>query len=204
MTENEALKETQEEGINLGAGDYVDVEALKVAAKFLEEIQKYLALGTVEELSNAVKEEDVLKFYYCKSEDDYYIGKRIDTMYYAKYEKTGFAWFMSRYLPWGKHVIEPSTLWKEHTYPSEPKEIPFFEWLQGFLKKYCGGTVEELREAMEKQRSKKPKGKVTVVFDSGLWDVPCTIYYCPNCGVLIEKGEDAKYCCNCGQKFDWS
>lgn len=99
------------------------------------------------------KEEDILKFYYCESEDDYYIGKRIGTMYYAKYSNTGFTWFMSRYLPWGEHVVAPETLWKEHTYPSEPKEMPFFDWLNGFMKKYCHGTVEECRKAIDWSKS---------------------------------------------------
>lgn len=154
MTENEAIEildldsDMRKKLPNL-------VEVYDVAVKALSEIQQYRAIGTVEEIKSMKKEEDILKFYYCESEDEYYIGKRIDTMYYAKYYKTGFAWFMSRYLPWGKHVVAPNTLWKEHTYPSEPKEIPFFEWLQGFIKKECLGTVEECRNAMEKQRAKK-------------------------------------------------
>lgn len=82
------------------------------------------------------KEENVLKFYYCESEDDYYIGKRVQNMYYAKYGPGGFTWFMSRYLPWGKHVTAPETAWKEYTYPTEPKEIPFMEWLEGFIRKH--------------------------------------------------------------------
>ena len=36
MTEQEALKDIIESGIELGAGDYVDVEALKVAVVALE------------------------------------------------------------------------------------------------------------------------------------------------------------------------
>lgn len=36
MNEKEALKEIVENGIELGAGDYVDVEALKMAKKALE------------------------------------------------------------------------------------------------------------------------------------------------------------------------
>lgn len=36
MTEKEALKEIVENGIELGAGDFVDVKALKVAKKALE------------------------------------------------------------------------------------------------------------------------------------------------------------------------
>ena len=154
MTENEAIEildldsDMRKKLPNL-------VEVYDVAVKALSEIQQYRAIGTVEEIKSMKKEEDILKFYYCESKDEYYIGKRIDTMYYAKYYKTGFAWFMSRYLPWGKHVVAPNTLWKERTYPSEPKEIPFFDWLQGFIKKECLGTVEECRNAMEKQRAKK-------------------------------------------------
>ena len=36
MNEQEAMRDIIEEGIELGAGDYVDVEALKVAVKALE------------------------------------------------------------------------------------------------------------------------------------------------------------------------
>lgn len=115
----------------------------------LEEQGKLLKLSEAVKIKkDVIEEEDILKFYYCESEDEYYIGKRIDTMYYAKYSQTGFVWFMSRNLPWGEHVVDPKALWKEHTYPSEPKEIPFFEWLQGFMKKECLGTVEECREAV--------------------------------------------------------
>lgn len=166
------------------------MEALEVAISALKETQQYREIGTVEELKNSTREEGILKFYYCESEDDYYIGKRVGNFYYARYGKTGFTWFMSRYLPWGEHVIAPNTVWKEHTYPSEPKEIPFFEWLQGFMKKYCGGTAEECREAAEKQ---KPM-KVT--------DIHIDEYYCPACGVenLCDQGVVGdKYCPMCGQ-----
>lgn len=123
-----------------------------VIERMLDELLQYRAIGTVEECRKSVKEEDVLKFYYCESKDDYYIGKRVGNFYYARYGETGFEWFMSRYLPWGEHVVSPHTLWKEYTYPSEPKEIPFFEWLQGFLKKYCpncGQAIAENLEGME-------------------------------------------------------
>lgn len=165
----------------------------------------YRAIGTVEECKKAVKEEDALKFYYCESEDDYYIGKRVGNFYYARYGETGFEWFMSRYLPWGEHVVEPNTLWKEYTYPSEPKEIPFFEWLQGFLKKYCGGTVEECREAREKQTPKAPKDSLKIepiIDESGAYvDADTTVYIlCPNCGELVGMDEDIdRFCRECGQ-----
>ena len=107
----------------------------------MELLEKYKAIGTVEELQKSVKEEDVLKFYYIESEDKYVIGKRVGNFYYADYGKTGFTFYMSRYLPWGQHVVSPNTLWKEYIYCSEPKEISFFEWLQGFIKKECGGSL---------------------------------------------------------------
>lgn len=164
MTENEALKiathclgvqaeqEVCEECPVYRESGIVCKEIARTAISALKEVQHYRAIGTVEECRDAVKEEDALKFYYCESEDDYYIGKRVGNFYYARYGETGFEWFMSRYLPWGEHVIAPNTLWKEHIYPSEPKEIPFFEWLQGFIKRYCGGTVEECREAMANKK----------------------------------------------------
>lgn len=105
----------------------------------MEKLKQYEELGTVEELSTRVKEEDVLKFYYCESRDTYYVGKRLDTMYYAEVMvytngEVCLDYKMSRFLPWGEHIIDESSAWKEHTYPSEPKEISFSEWLKGFLK----------------------------------------------------------------------
>ena len=177
-------------------------DAAVVAITALKEIQQYREIGTVEECRKSVKEEDVLKFYYCESKDDYYIGKRVGNFYYARYGETGFEWFMSRYLPWGEHVVSPHTLWKEYTYPSEPKEIPFFEWLQGFIKRYCGGTVEECREAVEKQKAKK------CIIDSR----PDRTYYkCPSCGKIHlsrykhgipRLGRIPRFCDHCGQAID--
>lgn len=87
-----------------------------------------------------INEEDQLKFYYVKSIDDYWIGMRIDNFYYADWhEGLGFVWTHSRYLPWGEHITDETTLWKEHTYPSEPVEMPFTDWIVGFVKKYFAG-----------------------------------------------------------------
>lgn len=145
----------------------------------------------------------MLKFYYCESEDNYYIGKRVGNFYYARYVETGFEWFMSRYLPWGEHVIAPNTVWKEHIYPSEPKEIPFFEWLQGFIKRYCGGTVEECREAVEKQKPKKiiirnwnPTKcptcghELSTSLGDGYYKHPIFLERCPECGQAIQWDEN--------------
>ena len=98
----------------------------------------YISVGWAKDIicKHMKNEEDILKFYYCESEDDYYIGKRVQNMYYARYADGGFTWFMSRYLPWGERVTAPETAWKEYTYPIEPKEIPFTEWLEGFIRKH--------------------------------------------------------------------
>lgn len=110
-----------------------------------ERAYKYTKEEVNEAIDQAIKaveqqpcDEDVLKFYYVESLDDYWIGERLDTMYYAEwdFELQSFVWTHSKYLPWGEHVVAPNTLWKEYTYPSEPKEIPFAEWIKGFLKKH--------------------------------------------------------------------
>ena len=100
---------------------------------------------------------------------------------------------MSRHLPWGEHVVDDTSAWKEHTYPSEPKEINFSEWLNGFIKKECGGTPDECRAAVEKQMAKKP-----------IRNDKCT---CPPCGTHNEVFKkrrntvysDIVYCWHCGQ-----
>ena len=173
----------------------------------MEKLGKYEKLGTVEELSTRVKEEDVLKFYYCESRDRYYVGKRLDTMYYAEVMvypdgEVCLSYQMSRHLPWGKHVVDDTSAWKEHTYPSEPREINFSEWLNGFIKKECGGTPEECREAVEKQKSKKPDFEGDGYADGHLvYDT----WICPCCGKHYEVDyDDYDFCPNCGQKLDWS
>lgn len=66
------------------------------------------------------------------------------------------------------------------------------------------GTVEECREAKERQRSKKPM------------EYEDKYYGCPTCGnplmhkwekypnIPIDKSNGLPYCLGCGQKLDWS
>lgn len=99
-----------------------------------EALKKLAHYEDLEEQGRLINEEDVLKFYYIDSEDKYVVGQRLDTMYYAKVtERFSLAFYMSRYLPWGEHVVDEKSAWKEHTYCSEPREIPFTEWLKGFM-----------------------------------------------------------------------
>lgn len=58
------------------------------------------------------------------------------------------------------------------------------------------GTVEECREAVEKQKQKKPE----------VVDLDFDYYKCPVCGEYIcstDNINDHKYCLNCGQAISW-
>lgn len=65
------------------------------------------------------------------------------------------------------------------------------------------GTLEEVREAVEKQKEKKPKEQSST---------EKTHYKCPDCGyIMMIKYEDGyrlgnqpDYCERCGQHIDWS
>lgn len=104
-----------------------EIDAHAIEFEIFGASDDYISVGWAKDIIRKYmkNEEDILKFYYCESEDDYYLGQRVQNMYYAKYEHGSFTWFMSRYLPWGTDG-----------YPSEPKEIPFIEWIAGFIRKH--------------------------------------------------------------------
>ncbi len=65
------------------------------------------------------------------------------------------------------------------------------------------GTVEECREARERQRGKKPNAWGDGYDDDG--NMIYDMYDCPNCGKSYEIDYDNyKYCPECGQAIDWS
>ena len=65
------------------------------------------------------------------------------------------------------------------------------------------GTVEECREAVEKQTAKKPTlidyKKYTNFVDNA--DFLQDAYWCPNCKRVVRSGS---FCRDCGQHIDWS
>ena len=67
------------------------------------------------------------------------------------------------------------------------------------------GTVEECREAREKQTPKAPKDSLKIepiIDESGAYvDADTTVYIlCPNCGELVGMDEDIdRFCRECGQ-----
>lgn len=129
--------------------------------------------------ADVVPEEDVLKFYYVRSIDAYWLGRRVGNFYFAEYVNGQWVWTHSRYLPWGEHVVASDTLWKEHTYPSKPEEIPFEEWLKGFVKKNVA-------------YSDRPTAHwIFDDFDGDGFD-----YQCSWCRLYSKK--DSDFCPNCG------
>lgn len=59
------------------------------------------------------------------------------------------------------------------------------------------GTVEELKEAKEKQIAKKPKN---IDEDMNIFDCPC----CGHTILAIDSMTIHQNCLMCGQKLDWS
>lgn len=53
------------------------------------------------------------------------------------------------------------------------------------------GTLEEIREAVEKQKKKKPRASNRC-------------YVCPHCGLVTSLKIKHNYCDACGQHIDWS
>ena len=64
------------------------------------------------------------------------------------------------------------------------------------------GTVEECREARERQRAKKVKNRKLL---RGFYNRPYSVRGdCPNCGSEGLLSTNTNYCNACGQKLDWS
>ena len=98
----------------------------------------------------------------------------------------------------------------QYVYP-EPEDYAIEEAIEALkeVQRYREiGTVEECREAVEKQKAKKPKDslKINPVIDgNGAYvDADTTIYLlCPNCEELVGIEENCdNYCRECGQKID--
>lgn len=65
------------------------------------------------------------------------------------------------------------------------------------------GTMEEVRDAVEKQKKKRPTydGDGYAPDGTFVWDE----WICPNCGAIYEVDyDDYDNCPNCGQRIDWS
>jgi hypothetical protein len=140
----DTLQESATEALKDGGTSEWGHRTLQIV-EWLSDYKEFLK-GSEDSCEESCKSDDEneLKFYYVESIDDYWIGQRLGNFYYAKWDEyLGFVWSTSRYLPWGKHIVDKTTLWKKYTYPSEPVEIPFIEWIVGFMKKYSYRTVKK-------------------------------------------------------------
>ena len=59
------------------------------------------------------------------------------------------------------------------------------------------GTMEEVRDAMERQKKKKP------IEDSHHGIRYTEVYRCPSCNGIFSGRGLTKYCFHCGQAIDW-
>ena len=79
----------------------------------------------------------------------------------------------------------------DHTKQADMARIVIFAMNE--LQKYKQiGALEEVREAMEKQKRKKPRATTN------------RCYVCPNCGLVTSIKIKHNYCDACGQHIDWS
>lgn len=62
MTIDEAIKELEEEGVMLGAGDYIDLEALKVAIDIMRDYQRIVHKDV--EVITANKRKEMIDYFY--------------------------------------------------------------------------------------------------------------------------------------------
>lgn len=65
-------------------------------------------------------------------------------------------------------------------------DVDLWEWYKQI------GTLEEVREAVEKQKRKKPQA------------ITNRCYVCPHCGLVASLKIKHNYCDACGQHIDWS
>ena len=102
-----------------------------------------------------------IRFYYQGDTGRYLVGLRSDTMYYAEPTLTGWSLCSSRYLPWGETI-------EGYTYPQEPKEVEFREWMYGiienisdqYLKRLDNLSQQELKSLRDYKREENGDGFV--------------------------------------------
>ena len=64
------------------------------------------------------------------------------------------------------------------------------------------GTVEECREAVEKQKAEKIEYETNAVFNNGFGHY--RMGKCPICDSRYNSNDEINYCSKCGKKLDWS
>lgn len=92
---------------------------------------------------------------------------------------------------------------------TQPLDVVAVQAMKDLLQYRQIGTVEECREAVEKQTAKKPEFVDTRFMNNGKHiSDGCQLqkcYKCPNCNQhIFHVWDDELYCKYCGQLLDWS
>ena len=173
MTENEAVEWIKKIYIDTNQSDRCI--SLKIAISALMEIQKYRAIGTVEEIKRMQKYSAL-----AKKHDT--IGKVIEAC--AEYEEIGSVEEFSSAL---KNVKTLSRMYEKlnNQEVSEYHKLNQYEAI---------GTIEECREARRKQEPIRP------ITYQGTNRADC-----PVCGATVRGIKDhfGDWCSKCGKHLDW-
>jgi hypothetical protein len=137
--------------------------------------------------------------YLTKAETDYIVQALEETRQYKAIEKR-LADMFGGQLPLSKYVDELELALKEpdNPHPINAKILTYEDSAKWETYKVIG-TVEECREAMEKQRAKKPLDISTAKDGNKIVGI---IGRCPCCNDIID--DSMIWCDDCGQKLDWS
>jgi len=195
MTENEAIeilkhfnekrKEFVEQGLRTKPSYFNGEEyqkftkSIEMAIAALEEIQQYRALGTVEDFKNRINDVKTLGRMYEKLSD-----KEVKEYRELKtYKEIGTVEKLRELISKGKAYEQVA--WERDIAISQLEEIGCS----------LGKKMGEAKEAVEKQRAKKPK-------------FYAYNFYCSKCGNLVGNKEFGwkrfMYCDHCGQAIDFS
>lgn len=208
MTENEAIRDLEylieeysayppETGVNETIG------SLQYCITALKEIQQYRKIGSVGEIKQAIgvlslSENDIIKTFHELNE-----YRKIGTVEQVKNQKENLNvayQIISDYEQYG--TIEDFK--KAQRYMRLVNAHGTIGRVIDSCAEYESiGTVEECREAVEKQKPKKPipinyQDYADKIDNAEFFEGS---YFCPNCGTVLRSGS---YCNRCGQKLGWN
>lgn len=200
MTEQEAIEKIKD----LSDRGYPTLRTAKeIAIKALEEVQQYREIGSVGEIKQAIgvlslSENDIIKTFHELNE-----YRKIGTVEQVKNQKGNLNvayQIISDYEQYG--TIEDFK--KAQRYMRLVNAHGTIGRVIDSCAEYESiGTVEECREAVEKQKAKKPipinyQDYADKIDNAEFFEGS---YFCPNCGTVLRSGS---YCNRCGQKLGWN
>lgn len=167
------------------------VAACMLAINALKEIQEYRAIGSVEDLKNLYylrKRYEDETYDYCGEYGTEECGAKAQLERLKVYEEIGTVEAIAKVVKFFSIDSDHHTITEKLDMLAEYKKI---------------GTLEECREAREKQKPKKVSVWGDGVGDDG--EILYDMYTCPNCDKDYEIDyHDYKYCPECGQCMDRS